>query len=279
MSDLSLASNYDTQQHVNPKSILPKPLAVGTTHGSRRDGPPISTKLDKVREMARFSRTRGRLLMKERRNPYKAVSTKGQFMHNYVQPLATWWGKNIRELVTQSLPRVSVQDSKGPPSIFVNCAAHNYAGLYKMTTESEKLQRMCLEKLPVADSKVLLLLETATQDAVADFFGADFCYTTSTGYGSNYVALPAIVDVTTLVILDEHCHNSMFTGTYLAPYGSIHNNMENLESVLVETSGDFRQVIVAIEGLYRYLKLVASKSSKLPFLIRYLAVWKVIYQL
>lgn len=140
----------------------------------------------------------------------------------------------------------------------VNTTSHNYAGFYKADSQSEALQRLCLQKLPLADAEAVPLLESAAHDALAKFMEADFCYTTSTEYGSNYVAFPALMnDAKTVVIADKNCHNSMFSGMYLAQPGHsrllkfAHNDAEDLERCLQEVDGRYDQVMVAVEGLYR----------------------------
>lgn len=101
------------------------------------------------------------------------------------------------------------------------------------------------------------LLADAHEIDIASFLHTDFACAVGTGYAANYLALPALVNRLTLVILDENSHNSMFTGAYLAKAGSIrkfvHNNCDSLEEVLRQSAGQFDQVVVAIEGLYRFV--------------------------
>ena len=145
-----------------------------------------------------------------------------------------------------------MEEWDGTSSTIVNGSSHNYAGFYKATDKSEELQRLCLEKLPFADPKATPLLQAATHKALSPFFGADFCYTCSTGYEANYIALPALVDSTYLVLSDEEVHNSMLTGTYLAQARCMkkfaHSDMEQLEVILAELGDSFDNVLIAVEG-------------------------------
>ncbi|KAK1957419.1 aminotransferase class I and II [Colletotrichum sublineola] len=208
----------------------------------------------KARELARLATIRLRVLINEGRSTRKPLSQTGLVAYNYVEPLLNCWGANSRVLITQCLGRVEAQDAFGSVSELINGASHNYAGFYKATPEAEELQRMCLEMLPVSDSNALPLLRDETHRVIARFLGSDFCCTTSTGYGSNYIALPALIDGPTLVIMDEDCHNSMFTGVFLGPSSNLkrfrHNNMEHLEILLSGCVDDSVDIIVAIEGLY-----------------------------
>lgn len=226
--------------------------------------PPRVTSTEKVRELVRLAITRLRVLLNEQKGTRRPISQKGLFSYNYVEPLFNWWGANYRVLTTQCLGRVEASDALGSVTKLVNGASHNYAGFYKATSQAEELQRLCLEALPVSDTQAVPHLRDETHHAIADFFGADFCFTTSTGYGSNYIALPALIDCSTVVIMDENCHNSMFTGVFLASSPNLrkfkHNNMVHLELLLSGCIDESVNVIVAIEGLYRFVKTILYLS-------------------
>ncbi|EXF74801.1 aminotransferase class I and II [Colletotrichum fioriniae PJ7] len=226
--------------------------------------PPRVTSTEKVRELVRLAITRLRVLLNEEKGTRRPISQKGLFSYNYVEPLFNWWGANYRVLTTQCLGRVEASDALGSVTKLVNGASHNYAGFYKAASQAEELQRLCLEALPVSDTQAVPHLRDETHHAIADFFGAAFCFTTSTGYGSNYIALPALIDCSTVVIMDENCHNSMFTGVFLASSPNLrkfkHNNMEHLELLLSGCIDESVNVIVAIEGLYRFVKIILYLS-------------------
>ncbi|KAK1978792.1 aminotransferase class I and II [Colletotrichum cereale] len=216
--------------------------------------PPGVGNTRKARELVRLAITRLRVLITEGKDTRKPVSESGLFAYNYVEPLFTWWGANSRVLITQCLGRVEAHDAFGCVSKLVNGASHNYAGFYKTTPEAEELQRICLEMLPVSDSNAVPLLRDETHRVIARFLGQDFCFTTSTGYGSNYIALPALIDGPTVVIIDEGCHNSIFTGAFLGLSSKLkkfkHNNMEHLAILLSGCVDESADIIVVIEGLY-----------------------------
>jgi len=171
-----------------------------------------------------------------------------------------WWGLNTRLLTSPSLGCVDVADSYGKgQDRCVNGASHNYAGLYRATDQSEALHRTCLDMLPVvfASDREGESLRKAVHCAVANFWGADFCFTTATGYGSNYVALPPLLLDVDVVIVDKDCHNSVFTGVFLGQTASLkvhkfaHNDMLQLEDILSRSlRGGATRVMVVIEGLY-----------------------------
>ena len=217
----------------------------------------------------------GRVLLRDWRSRYQALSERGSWVHNFAEPLAVWWGHNPRVLTGACRSSVSVRDpttssdpraeSEGDPvrsSVVVNGASHNYAGFYAPTPLSEELHRACLDGLPLADESAVPALNEAACTAIATFFRADFCVCTSTGYGSNYVALPAVIrflaaecSAGVAVILDDKCHNSMLTGIFLAKPTVVrkfrHNDMNHLETLLEELTGKHDHILVAIEGIYR----------------------------
>jgi serine palmitoyltransferase len=90
---------------------------------------------------------------------------------------------------------------------------------------------------------------------LASFFQTDCCFLTSTGYGSNILGFPAVLSKDWMIIMDEKCHNSMFSGAFLSEVGARrrlrHNDMDELEAILESASKTFPNVMVAVEGMYR----------------------------
>ncbi|KAI6345442.1 hypothetical protein MCOR25_011029 [Pyricularia grisea] len=172
-----------------------------------------------------------------------------------------WWGMNTRILLGPSVGRVPVRDSFDTDMMScINGASHNYAGSYLATESSEAIHRLCLDKLPVTvDSGPLY---EAAREELARFWSADFCIPTTTGYGSNYLAMPRVLTLlrqrgdTVAVFCDEHCHNSIFTGVFLGmgQLGGVslhrfpHNDAGQLETLLRDSAATVKMVVV--EGLY-----------------------------
>lgn len=188
-----------------------------------------------------------------------------------------WWGANFRLLKTPCLGTVDVVDAAGQTLTAVNGASHNYAGFYLPTADSEELQHMCLEDLPVSEADEVPLLRDAVHKEMAKFLGAEFCFTTSTGYGANYVALPALIRSTqTVVVMDKACHNSLYTGAFLGKCSDMrkfrHNDMRELETILANLVGvPAADIIVVVEGLYRYAPILGYKL--LPQLLSQGTTW------
>ncbi|KAL5884373.1 hypothetical protein ACKVWC_003340 [Pyricularia oryzae] len=189
------------------------------------------------------------------------VSVQGLFNTHYIEPMFLWWGMNTRILLGPSVGRVPVRDSFGKDmTSCINGASHNYAGSYLLTKGAEAVHRLCLDKIPVTvDSGPLY---DAARRELAAFWSADFCVPTTTGYGSNYLAMPRVLAMlrqrgdTVAVFCDEHCHNSIFTGVFLA-MGQLdgvsmrrfaHNDDAQLEGMLRDSTAAVKLVVV--EGLY-----------------------------
>ncbi|EFQ36283.1 aminotransferase class I and II [Colletotrichum graminicola] len=189
------------------------------------------------------------------------LSAQGLFNSHYIEPMFLWWGMNTRILLGPSIGRVSVLDSYGRTmKSCINGASHNYAGSYLVNEISEAIHSLCLDNLPVT-LRSGPMYDTVRAE-LATFWSADFCIPTTTGYGSNYLALPRLLALlrerggTVAVFCDSHCHNSIFTGVYLAigRLGGVtlrrfpHNDASLLEDMLRESKASVKLVVV--EGLY-----------------------------
>jgi 7-keto-8-aminopelargonate synthetase-like enzyme len=126
--------------------------------------------------------------------------------------------------------------------------------LYELPPSYERLQREALDKLPYSGPEVQEL-QHELEKRLAGFFDTDCCFLTSTGFGSNVLGFPGILSKQWMLIMDEKCHNSMFTGSFLSDVGARkrfkHNDMADLENLLEATSGQDLQVMVGVEGIYR----------------------------
>lgn len=187
----------------------------------------------------------------------RPLSEKGLFAHRYVEPLFTWWGHNSRVLASQSAGVVQVLNSDGTSTALVNGASHNYAGFYKMDDRSRALHEEALQSLPFLQHLFTNdPLREAMHKAIAQHFSADFCLSVSSGYGSNYLTIPAITKGLNVgLFVDSQCHNSIFTGCYLSSSQTMHkfrhNDTKHLESLLREKAWAYERIFIFIEGLYR----------------------------
>ena len=116
------------------------------------------------------------------------------------------------------------------------------------------IQRKALKELPHSGPAVQDLCDELAR-RLATFFQADCCFLTSTGFGSNILGFPAIASKDWMIVMDEKCHNSMFSGAFLSKAAARrrmkHNDTDDLEAILESTSKTFSNIMVAVEGMYR----------------------------
>jgi hypothetical protein len=196
-----------------------------------------------------------KIRLKELRRPYKPLTSTGRLNHYLVDPFSRWQGQNDRIVTTQSLGQVGIQDKNGSTRTVVNGGCHNYASFYRLTLEEEALHRKCLDQLPFADAESVPLFNTLMLESLARFFDSDCCYSTTTGYQANMLGIMAVAREGWLVVMDEKCHNSIFTATYAAHAGAHkrfkNNDMVQLQSILEATQSKYSNILVVVEGLYR----------------------------
>jgi serine palmitoyltransferase len=185
-----------------------------------------------------------------------------------VHPLDNRRGKNERVTTGQWAPNIRVRNGCGEHQTVIQAASHNYAGFYGMPAGIENLHKLALEDFPVAAPRFVPHLQNAMHDGLAKFFSADFCYTTGTGYGSNILAATALLDKTWLMVFDDKSHNSMHVAAFMSRAGSVkkfpHGQYETLDSILAEHRKDYPNVLVAIEGFYRYVRFHSRQCRYSP---------------
>jgi serine palmitoyltransferase len=216
---------------------------------------PSATTLDKVAEGVRLTYIRSKVKCQKSDRSNKPISKAGKFSNTYVVPLDHRHGKNERIMLGKWAPTIDICDGIGGKQTVIQAASHNYAGFYRLSQEAEDLHRTALDGLPVAGKCATPSLEAAMHKELAGFFSADFCYTTSTGYGSNLLAFSAILDQDWLVLLDDKCHNSSHIAAFQSNAGSVkkfpHGEYTRMESILENSKDKFANILVAVEGFYR----------------------------
>ncbi|KAK5680505.1 hypothetical protein LTS10_007435 [Elasticomyces elasticus] len=210
--------------------------------------------ITKAREFLAFAGGCVRTYAKDMPTRHKALSNDGAFAHYVVEPWYEWFERNTRITTSPALSSTTLRSCRGRQErLIINGGSFNYVGTYGMCADYEELHRKCLDTLPVLGDAVPLI-EQELEQAVAEFWNADCCFTTPTGYQSNILAITAILDDSWFVLLDQKSHSSMTTATYLANAGGrkkfAHNDMLELETLLDEVEGRYANTMVAVEGLY-----------------------------
>ncbi|KAK7903017.1 hypothetical protein LTR67_002663 [Exophiala xenobiotica] len=248
------SSSFSSLEHQSSCQRLPN-------HPLERDvyQPPNARLLKKLAEGLRLAYTRGKVTWEQRDHDEQPISAAGRFNHSYVYPLDNRKGKNERIVLGRWAPKIQIRDGNGTYQTVIQAASHNYAGFYNLTQDAEDIQHIALRNLPVANSYAVPSLETTMHDRMAQFFSADFCCTTSTGYGSNLLAFSAVLNHEWLVMFDDKCHNSTHVAAFISHPGLVkkfpHGNFEKMEAILSEYKDKYANVLVAIEGFYRLVTL------------------------
>jgi 8-amino-7-oxononanoate synthase/acyl carrier protein len=106
--------------------------------------------------------------------------------------------------------------------------------------------------------------------AIADFIGADDAIVFVGGHSTNETTVGHLFGPGDLILHDALAHNSivqgcMLSGAHRRPFP--HNNWQMVNTLLTDLRGDYRRVLVAIEGVY-------STDGDIPDLPRFIEVTK-----
>lgn len=113
-------------------------------------------------------------------------------------------------------------------------------------------------------------LHRELERAIADFIGADDAIAFVGGHSTNETTVGHLFGPGDLILHDALAHNSIVQGCILSraqrrPFP--HNNWQVVDKLLGELRGDYRRVLVAIEGVY-------STDGDIPDLPRFIEVKK-----
>jgi 8-amino-7-oxononanoate synthase len=105
-------------------------------------------------------------------------------------------------------------------------------------------------------------------EELARFLGAEAAIVFPSGYGTNASLFGHLFNAKDLILYDELAHNSIVQGALLSsaqrrPFP--HNDFQFLDRLLRDVRGDYRRVVVAIEGTY-------SMDGDYPDLPRFIEV-------
>lgn len=93
----------------------------------------------------------------------------------------------------------------------------------------------------------------ALERDLADFYETDDCIVFVSGHATNVSTIGTLMSAGDLILHDELVHNSALVGAKLSGATTksfAHNNMEALQRQLLEVRGDYRNVLIVVEGFY-----------------------------
>jgi 8-amino-7-oxononanoate synthase len=89
--------------------------------------------------------------------------------------------------------------------------------------------------------------------ALADFYDAEDAIVFVSGHATNVSTIGTLMSAGDLIIHDELVHNSALVGAKLsgaATKSFAHNNLDALQRLLLDVRGDYRNVMIVVEGFY-----------------------------
>lgn len=96
----------------------------------------------------------------------------------------------------------------------------------------------------------------ALEKDLAEFYGVKHSIVFSTGYTANLGMISSLVGPGDTIMLDEHCHASIYDGCKLSGADIIHfrhNNAADLEKRLRRLGGKVTNTLIVVEGIYSML--------------------------
>ena len=96
----------------------------------------------------------------------------------------------------------------------------------------------------------------ALEKDLANFYGVDHSIVFSTGYTANLGMISSLVSAGDTIMLDEHCHASIYDGCMLSGADIIHfrhNNAADLDKRLNRLGDKASNTLIIVEGIYSML--------------------------
>jgi 8-amino-7-oxononanoate synthase len=159
---------------------------------------------------------------------------------------------------------------------FANFASYDYLGT---NTDPKVLEtaKAAIDRFGISASASRVVagerpVHVALEESLAENYGVEAAVCFVSGYLTNVAAISCLVGPQDLVLHDEFIHNSALAG--IKQSGATrrlfrHNDVENLETVLRTLAGDFRRVLVIVEGVYSMDGDIADLPAFLELRNRY----------
>lgn len=139
----------------------------------------------------------------------------------------------------------------------INYASYDYLGLNQEPSVAEAAKKAIDEygtsvsasRLVAGERKLHQMLEKA----LADFYDADDCIVYVSGHATNVSTIGVLMTPDDLIVHDDLMHNSGLMGAKLSRAKTLpfrHNNLADLEKVLKENRGNYKNALILTEGLY-----------------------------
>lgn len=139
----------------------------------------------------------------------------------------------------------------------INFASYDYLGL-NSHPQVRQTAHDAIERYGVSASASRLVAgerptHSALEDAVAAFYGVEAAVVFVSGYLTNVTTLGTLLGPQDFIIHDELMHNSALVGAKLSGAHRRffkHNDIDDLDRILNAFAGQYRRVLVLVEGVY-----------------------------
>ena len=139
----------------------------------------------------------------------------------------------------------------------VNFGSYDYLGLNQAHEVSEAAKAAIDQYgTSVSASRVVAgerPLHRALEKGLAEFYGTEDAIAFVSGHATNVSTIGTLMSAGDLILHDELVHNSALVGAKLSgamTKSFTHNNMEALQRQLLELRGQYRNVLIVVEGFY-----------------------------
>jgi 8-amino-7-oxononanoate synthase len=140
---------------------------------------------------------------------------------------------------------------------YIDFSNYNYLGLSGDSRLAQAVQRaVSRHGTSVSASRIISgerPLHRDLENAIAGLLGVDAALVLVSGHATNVTVIGHLFGPGDLIIYDSLDHNSILQGIQLSRAKAIpfpHNRLDSLEAVLARTTGQFRRVLIVIEGVY-----------------------------
>jgi 8-amino-7-oxononanoate synthase len=155
---------------------------------------------------------------------------------------------------------------------YVNFANYNYLG-FAGDSEVSARAKDAIDRYGTSASASRMVagerqIQRDLERALASFYDVDDCVAFVSGHATNVTVVGALFGLQDLVVHDSLAHNSIVQGAQLSGAKRLsfpHNDWNALDELLTRVRGDYRRVLIAIEGLY-------SMDGDYPDLPRFIEV-------
>ncbi|OQP85822.1 8-amino-7-oxononanoate synthase [Rhizobium rhizosphaerae] len=139
----------------------------------------------------------------------------------------------------------------------INFASYDYLGLNRHPAVLAQAKK-AIDDFGISASASRLVagerpVHAALEERLAAFYGVESAIAFVSGYLTNVAAISCLLGPQDLVVHDEFIHNSALAGIKLS--GATrrlfkHNDVADLDHVLRTVAGDYRRILVIVEGIY-----------------------------